>query len=196
VTAKATAIIGVLLAASLLAISTLTSRIRAQETSIAALQQETEKLQRLNEVNQRLKLTEMDPSEMDRLHRETAILLKLRNEVGIFQRSSAEPKELPSAKAEIVARLLDERDQILAEEQQIHQLSDRATCIKNLEGIAAAKARWATDNAAEKGLPVVMESLFNYLPDHTAPACPAGGHYSVNRIGAPPVCSVEGHTIP
>jgi hypothetical protein len=65
-----------------------------------------------------------------------------------------------------------------------------------LESIAAAKARWAGNNAVEKGFPVVMESLVNYLPDSAAPACPAGGHYSVNRIGSPPVCSVEGHSIP
>jgi hypothetical protein len=196
VTAKATAIICALLAASILGISTLTSRIRAQESAIAALQQETEKLQRPNEESQRLEPIAVDRAEIERLRRETAILLKLRNEVGMYQHSSAEPAELPSAKAEIVAQLLNERERILAEEQEIHQLSDRATCIKNLEAIAAAKARWAADNAAEKGFPVVMERLINYLPPHSAPVCPAGGHYSVNRIGAPPVCSVEGHSIP
>jgi hypothetical protein len=195
-TVRAIAAICALLAAALVGIGTLSNRIRAQETAIATLQEQKEKLQRLNGENQSDRSVVIDPNEMDRLRRETSLLLKLRNEIGMYQRSSSEPAELPAAKAELVARLLDEREQLAAEEKQIQQLSERAACLKTLEAIAVAKAGWAAHNAAEKGLPVMMENLVDYLPGRVIPVCPAAGHYSVNRIGAAPVCSIEGHSIP
>jgi hypothetical protein len=42
---------------------------------------------------------------------------------------------------------------------------------------------------------VTMEALAQYLTNGL-PACPDGGHYSVNRVGAPPACSLPGHSIP
>src|ERR1041385_3553374 len=124
-TIRAFAVVCVLVVISILAISTLAHKIRVQETAIAALQQEKETFQRLNDENERVKSASVDPAEVERLRRETAILLKLRNEVGMYERSSTEPLEVPSAKAEVVARLLNEREQIVAEERQIRKLSDR-----------------------------------------------------------------------
>jgi len=83
----------------------------------------------------------------------------------------------------------------VGEERQVQALLDRATCLKNLEQIAAAKEQWAARNEAEKGLPVTIDDLLYFLPGRTASVCPSGGHYYVNRIGAAPVCSVPGHTI-
>jgi len=160
------------------------------------LHQDREKLQKLNIENLRLKSIVIDPAEMERLRRETAILLKLRNEFGTLTQSNGDSAALKASTEDNIEKLLVEREQILDEEQQIRQLSDRATCIKNLEQIALAKVRWAKDNAAEKDLPVVMETLIGYLPEHAIPVCPAGGHYSVNRTGAAPGCSIDGHSIP
>jgi hypothetical protein len=145
--------------------------------------------------NQRLKSVVIDSSEIERLRRETALLLKLRNEFAGLSQSNGDLAALQPSGEENIQKLLQEREEILGEEQQIHQLSDRAACIKNLEQIAAAKLRWAEDNAAEKGLPVVIENFVNYLPGRAIPVCPSGGHYSVNRIGAAPACSIEDHSI-
>ena len=66
---------------------------------------------------------------------------------------------------------------------------------QGLGRINAAKEQWAARNAAEKGLPVTMDDLLDFLPGRAVPVCPSGGHYYVNRIGAAPVCTVAGHTI-
>lgn len=170
--------------------------IRGQKTSLERLLQEREKLQQLTIENQRLQSITIDSAEMERLRRETTVLLKLRNEFAQLLRANADSGASPGPLDDAINRLLQEREQILSEEQEIRKLSERAACIKNLEQIASAKARWASENAAENGLPVTMDKLLDYFPEHTIPVCPAGGHYSVNRIGAAPVCSIEGHAIP
>ncbi len=190
---KAKLLLCLLFALSIAGIGALSLKIWAQETAFEHLRQDREKLEQLNLDKLRLKSIVIDPVEIERLRRETAVLLKLRNEFGKLTQSNAD--SAPETE-ETIEKLLLEREQLLSEEQQVHQLSERATCLKNLELLASAKARWAEDNAAEKGLPVLMENLAPYLPEHTVPVCPDGGHYSVNRIGAAPGCSIEGHSIP
>jgi len=184
------------LGASVAGIFVLTSKIRAQKIMLADLRHEQENLQKLNLENQRLKSAAIDQAEIARLRQETANLLRLRSEVGMLTRSGTEPTSFPIAGEPAVARLLVEREQIRVEEKDIQDLSARATCIKNLEAIALAKEHWATSNSAEKGLPITIEILVDYFPERTIPVCPSGGHYSVNRTGAAPACSVEGHAIP
>ncbi len=193
---KGKLLICLFLGLSIAGIGVLSAKIRAQEAAFESLRQDREKFQKLNLENLRLKSIVIDPAEMERLRRETAILLKLRNEIGKLTQSNADSAALQPSTEDSIQGLLAEREEILGEEQQIHQLSDRAACIKNLEHLASAKVRWAQDNAAEKGLPVVMDNLIPYLPQRAVPVCPAGGHYSVNRIGAAPGCSIEGHSIP
>lgn len=185
-------VVGLVSALSIAAIGLLSSKIRAQEVAFEQLRHEGTRLQRLETENVRLRSVVIDPGEIERLRRETAVLLKLRNEFGKLTSSNQDSTVLQASMEE----LLGEREEILAEEKEIHQLSERAACIKNLEQIASAKKRWASDNAAERGLPVVLESLMDYLPGKAAPVCPSGGHYSVNRLGAPPACSIEGHAVP
>jgi hypothetical protein len=185
-----------LFALSIVVIGTLSARIRAQEVVFQRLSRERENLQKLTVDNARLQSIRVDPVEMERLRHETSLLLKLRNEFGKLTQTNADPATPRALTRDNIERLLAEREELLNEEQQIRQLSARAACIKNLEQIALAKTRWAQDNAAEQGLPVVMDNLADYLPGHTVPVCPDGGHYSVNRIGAAPGCSIEGHSIP
>jgi hypothetical protein len=189
-------LLGLLFAFSIAGVGVLSAKMRAQEIAFERLSQDRGKLRQLQGENVRLQSAVVDPIEVERLRRETAVLLKLRNEFGKLMNSSAESAALETSAEKNIEKLLEEREEILVEEEQIHQLSARATCIKNLEQIASAKARWGEDNAAESGLPVTMANLVDYLPGHTVPVCPTGGHYSVNRTGAVPVCSVEGHSIP
>jgi hypothetical protein len=185
-----------LLGLSIAGIGILSAKIRVQGITFERLKQERVEFQKLNLEDLRLESIVIDPAEMERLRRETAVLLKLRNEFGNLTSSDANSGALETSTERNIEKLLQEREEILGEEREIHQLSDRATCIKNLEQIASAKAHWAEDNAAEKGLPVTMEKLVDYLPAQAVPICPAGGHYSVNRVGAAPGCSVGGHSIP
>ena len=185
-----------LLGISITGIGFFSKKTSEQEAVLARLRQDKEKLQKLISDNERLKGLKVDPVEMERLRGETGILLKLRNEFSTLARSKVDSNAVPPSTEASIAALLQQREEILGEEQTIREMSDRAACIKNLEHIAAAKARWAADNAAEKGMPVVMENLLPYLPEQTAPLCPAGGHYSVNRTAAPPECSMDGHAVP
>jgi hypothetical protein len=181
---------------SLVGIGTLSAKMHSQEVAFERLRQDHDRLEKLKVENQHLEGVVIDSAEMERLRRETLVLLKLRNEYSQLTQSNGNSFALHASTEQNVQKLLEEREELIGEEQQIHQLSNRATCIKNLEQIASAKVRWAEVNAAEKGLPVVIESLIDYFPEHIVPVCPAGGHYSVNRIGATPGCSVGGHSIP
>ncbi len=184
-----------LIGVSVAGIVTLSFKAEAQKSAFRELQGQRAALQQAATDKDRLKSISIDPAEMERLRRETAVLLRLRNEYNKLSRDggdSVQDARTPDA----LQKVLDEREDILNEEHDIQRLSDRAACIKTLELIAVAKERWASDNAAEKGLPVTMDNLMDYVPEHVLPVCPAGGHYSVNRIGAAPVCSVGGHSIP
>ena len=165
----------VILAASLAGTAVLSLKMRGQNAALEQLRQKRQKLEELSLENRRLKSIVIDPIEMERLRRETAILLKLRNEFG--QLSQPSDKSSPSAQNGI-DKLLQERAELISEEQGLRNLSESATCISNLQAIVLAKTRWASENAAETGLPVTIEKLLAYLPGHTAPVCPAGGHYS------------------
>lgn len=193
---KGTVLLCVLLGVSLVAIAVLSNRIRAQDTLLQDLRRQRETVQQLNRENEALRNIVVDTAEIDRLRADTPLLLKLRNQYGMLSRDLSEPTPPASAHATEVNQLIEQREELLNEERQIQNLSDRAVCIRNLEQIAAAKAKWMTANDAENGFPVRMEDLIPYLPDHKIPVCPDAGHYSVNRTGAAPACSIPGHAVP
>ncbi|HSU54952.1 MAG TPA: hypothetical protein VLT36_12915 [Candidatus Dormibacteraeota bacterium] len=185
-----------LLITSLVGIGLLSFKLTAQKAELQGLLEGKATLQHLERENERLGSIRIDPVEAQRLRRETAVLLKLRNEFATLSRAMPAAGPASAETEQAIEKLWEEREQILDEEKEIRVLSDRAVCIKNLEAIAAAKSKWAADNGAEAGLPVTMENLAGYLPEKPTPICPSGGHYSVNRTGAAPGCSVEGHAIP
>jgi len=69
-------------------------------------------------------------------------------------------------------------------------------CINNLRQIDAAKQEWALDNGKTAVAVPTVQDLMPYFADGVAPACPAGGIYTINPVGVPPVCSVPGHVLP
>ncbi len=66
-------------------------------------------------------------------------------------------------------------------------------CINNLRQIDAAKQQWALENQKSADAAPTAADLAKYLRGGVLPACPAGGVYTINTIGAPPTCSVPGH---
>ena len=73
--------------------------------------------------------------------------------------------------------------------------SQHAGCVMNLRSIEGAKATWAleykkltTDTPTDAGL----FGPAKYIREK--PSCPAGGTYSLNRVGAKPSCSIPDHT--
>jgi hypothetical protein len=79
------------------------------------------------------------------------------------------------------------------------EVSQENACINNLRMIDAAKNEWALENnkttndtptGADLDKYIMKTGGFNSLH------CPAGGTYTIGRIGVPPTCSVPGHELP
>jgi len=73
------------------------------------------------------------------------------------------------------------------------QTSQNNACINNLRMIDAAKQQWAVENRRSDSDTPTRADLEPYLRKNQFPACPAGGTYTVGRVGEPPECSVAGH---
>ncbi len=67
-------------------------------------------------------------------------------------------------------------------------------CINNLRQIDAAKEQWALEKGKQSTDTPTMDDLKPYL--RSIPHCPAGGTYTINAVGQPPVCSIPGHVLP
>lgn len=72
-------------------------------------------------------------------------------------------------------------------------------CINNLRQIDGAKQQWALETKASPTATPGSAALYgatNYITK--APACPAGGSYTIGAISTAPVCSLSanGHVLP
>jgi hypothetical protein len=134
----------------------------------------------------------VDEAELARLRNENADLPILRNQVQQLRDSiKAKDSQEPPAVQELRAQNQDLQD----EKQALQELNNRASCIKNLQQIDQAKTEFVEENKMLKGEAVTVDNVARFLPNGM-PVCPNGGHYSVNRVGAPPACSIPGHSIP
>ena len=92
-----------------------------------------------------------------------------------------------------------ENERLRAENQQLQQIQVNASanpCINNLRIIEGAKDQWALENKKGTGDAVSAQDLQPYLKNNALPACPQGGVYTLNTVGAPPTCSIPGHVYP
>lgn len=70
------------------------------------------------------------------------------------------------------------------------------SCVDNLRLLANAKLRWSlAQNKSANDVPT-WDDLQTTLKQK--PACPGGGTYTLERVGAAPICSLGGpdHTLP
>ena len=165
---------------------------RRQGAVLAGLQKEKTDLEALRAENEKWKALRVDAAELTRLREETAGLPKLRNQVrqlrdAMTSQDAREP--------ELMRQLLGENEQLQQQKRELQELPNRAACIKNLERIDASKKQWAEQNGLQTGERITTDVLAPFFPNGF-PTCPDGGHYSVNRIGAPPACSTSGHAVP
>jgi hypothetical protein len=165
---------------------------RRQDAVVAGLQREKTDLDSLRAENEKWKAVLVDTAELSRLRQENAELPKLRGQVRQLREAM---KSQDSQEPELMRQLLNENEQLQQQKRELQELPNRAACIKNLELIDAAKKQWVEKNGSQKGERVTTEVLAPFFPEGF-PTCPAGGHYSVNRIGAPPACSISGHAVP
>ena len=77
-------------------------------------------------------------------------------------------------------------------------VSMQNACINNLRQIDGAKNEWALENNKTNGTPVTEADIKPYLKlgaDGNFPKCPAGGTYTIGRVGEVPTCSVPEHKL-
>lgn len=74
--------------------------------------------------------------------------------------------------------------------------SKATACMNNLRQIDGAKQQWALENRKTATALPSAQDIARYLPNNTMPACPGGGAYTINTVGAPAVCSIPTHVLP
>ena len=169
----------------------LSRTVNQQQQTLVALRREKAELDVLRAENEKWKALRVDAGELDSLHRENTDLLKLRNTAQQLREAN---QAQGMQESEMIRQLRDENAQLQQQKEALAELPSRAACIKNLELIDAAKKQWAAQNGMEKGDLVTLDALSAFFPEGI-PVCPDGGHYTLNRVGTPPVCSMPGHSI-
>lgn len=79
------------------------------------------------------------------------------------------------------------------------EIRQRNICINNLRQIDAAKNQWALENKKTNGDAVTEDDIKPYIKldaDGNLPKCPAGGKYTIGKVGENPTCSIPGHELP
>jgi hypothetical protein len=78
-------------------------------------------------------------------------------------------------------------------------VNQRNACINNLRQIDAAKNEWALEKGKPNGTPVTEDDIKPYIKldaNGNFPKCPAGGTYTIGKVGEKPTCSIPGHELP
>ena len=198
-----------------------------KDAELAGLRAELQKAQDQRAQVEQAKTDEAatQSSEIERLHKDNAELLRLRNEVRQLrddaqqltkqaqtaqadaQRAQAQATQtaLASAQLQQQQKLAQvENQRLLTIGQQVPPgalVTQRNTCINNLRQIDAAKQQWALQYNRPAGSPVAAVDVAAYLRSAdpnlpgSIPTCPAGGVYTLNPIGISPTCSIPGHAL-
>ena len=72
-------------------------------------------------------------------------------------------------------------------------------CINNLRQIDAAKQQWVLEKGKKNGDVVTEADIKLYIKldaNGDLPKCPAGGKYTIGKVGEAPTCSIPGHALP
>jgi hypothetical protein len=76
------------------------------------------------------------------------------------------------------------------------ETAQKNMCLKNLRRIEGAKEVWALRNNGDTNSTPTMQDLSPFLKGNVIRLeCPAGGTYSINKVGVPPSCSIPSHDL-
>jgi hypothetical protein len=192
-----------------------------KDAELAALREESQQLQKLRADMEETKgaSTTAESEELARLRKGNEDLLRLRNEIGQLRKENQQlaaqaqtaQAQVQGAQAQVQAMSTN-----LNQNPALGQLSPAAQaafaaryglpaqtpeqmqatfCIANLRLIDGAKQQWALEKQKPSGALLTAADLAPYLRTNTLPACPAGGVYTLNPIGFPPMCNIPGHAL-
>ena len=198
----------------------LRSRSKETEMVLAELRQANLELKQTRVEEEDLKKIQAQVDEVARLRKENEELHRLRNEVRQLreekqgaaragqsgQPPAAQSRADASAQPQLqrqLQQLLAENERLRAENQQFQQSQVNAqanaaanACLNNLRIIEGAKDQWALENKKGVGDAMSAQDILPYLKNNALPACPQGGVYTLNALGAVPTCSMPGHVLP
>ncbi|HNQ74940.1 MAG TPA: hypothetical protein PKN95_15250 [Verrucomicrobiota bacterium] len=176
---------------------------QSKTAELARLQAQLQALEQLKTEVEKLRTGQIAPEELERLYEARTELLRLRNQVQQLTRDKAQLNQeaqtarTQASQAQAKAEALAQAQTELARQNEAEvraQMSE--SCINNLRLLAAATQQWALENGPPANLKPAEPDLVAYLKDGTMPACPAGGKYTLNAVGALPTCSIPGHVLP
>jgi hypothetical protein len=197
----------------------LRSRSKEAETALGELRQANLELKKTRVEEEDLKKIQAQVEELGRLRKENEELHRLRNEIRQLreekqgaarggqpgQPPSAQPRADASAQRQL-QQLMAENERLRAENQQFQQIQANAqantqanaanVCINNLRILEGAKDQWALENKKGVGDAMSAQDILPYLKNNALPACPQGGVYTFNTVGAQATCSMPGHVLP
>jgi len=209
----------VCVAALLAGVYVLYSSNKQKDADIAQLREEGKDLPQLRLDGEDAKKLPALNAELARLRKDSEDLLRLRSEVGQLQADKKQlaaqlqkaqtqfgsaQQQLGNAQQEqqrLAAQVAEQARaaQAQADAQAQNQNQSRvqaAACVANLRQIETAKQQWAVENNKPVGSLPTPADIAPYLPGKAFQlACPAGGNYALNAVGALPTCSVPGHAI-
>jgi TolA-binding protein len=191
------------------------SASQKKDTELATLREDSQQLQKLRAELEETKgaRTQAASDELVRLRRDNEDLLRLRNEVGQLRK---EKQQLATQVQTAQVQAQGAQDQIQAlranaaqapagqaasagrsgAPAQTPEQQQATACHNNLRQIDGAKEQWALDKHKPPGALLTAADLAPYLPNNTLPTCPAGGVYTLNPVGIPPLCNIPGHVLP
>jgi hypothetical protein len=79
------------------------------------------------------------------------------------------------------------------------EVNQRNACINNLRQIDGAKNEFALEKGKANGTAVTEADIKPYIKldaNENLPKCPAGGTYTIGKVGELPSCSIPGHALP
>jgi hypothetical protein len=78
---------------------------------------------------------------------------------------------------------------------KVRETRHKNMCLGNLRRIEGAKEVWVLQNNKDTNSTPTMQELIPFLKGDTTLQCPAGGTYSINKVGVPPSCSIPSHDL-
>jgi len=189
----------------------------ARDAEIAKLREENTEIQQLRtDLDSAKDQAKAQQSEIETLHKDTQELLSLRNEIGKIrdekdklnkqlmaaqsetqraQQQANQARQAEQSRGQELATAQGNLDAIRKASEQNQQAAQRNACINNLRQLDGAKQQWALEHNKPASAIPSPQDLAPYLSNNTLPLCPAGGLYTLNALGQPPVCSVPGHAL-
>ena len=195
----------VLVAGLAIGVFVLYSSNQKQAADLAQLRQQTEESQKAQSPTEAKSQNAPSEDELTQLRKDHDDVLRLRNEVRQLrdekqqlarQAQTAQSAAANTQQQEQLQKLTAENQQLKLQTQVAQQKDQIIGCMNNLRQIDGAKEQWALSNQKPAGTLVSQQDLEPYFPNRAFPTCPAGGVYTLNQIGLPPICNIAGHVLP